>query len=250
MSCRKHAFTLIELLVVISIIALLISILLPALSKARETAQQTACLSNMRQVSLGLVTYAMDSDGRFPNSYAATGSRYWNQMLRDKGYLSTIDVFLCPTGRVREFVDSDARFRTMKNTAFWGWGLLSYTAPRLSLMPRFSDTSGAVSLKPVTLAALGGKASDIAMLTEMYAPTTYASNSRYDGVYDMQNGATASTYIPTFRHDSYNMTFADGHSESRTAEAIGFDPSLGTTGAWASGVDYKQKPWFNLVYTK
>jgi len=63
---RRHGFTLIELLVVISIIALLISILLPALSAARVVAQRTACLSNLRQIGIGINLYQSDYDGFYP----------------------------------------------------------------------------------------------------------------------------------------------------------------------------------------
>jgi len=59
------AFTLIELLVVIAIIALLIAILLPALGKARQSARQVLCLSQMRQLELAHAMYADDWDGSF-----------------------------------------------------------------------------------------------------------------------------------------------------------------------------------------
>ncbi len=58
------------MLVVIGIIALLISILLPTLSSARRSANNVACLSNLRQIGTGLVMYANDSEGnRLPYGY-------------------------------------------------------------------------------------------------------------------------------------------------------------------------------------
>ncbi len=63
---RAAGFTLVELLVVIAIISVLTAILLPALGRARAAARLSACASNLRQLGVGVHTYAHEERGFIP----------------------------------------------------------------------------------------------------------------------------------------------------------------------------------------
>jgi prepilin-type N-terminal cleavage/methylation domain-containing protein len=59
---RRRGFTLIELLVVIAVIAIIAAILFPVFAQAREKAHTATCLSNCKQLGMGVVLYAQDYD--------------------------------------------------------------------------------------------------------------------------------------------------------------------------------------------
>ncbi|OHB54008.1 MAG: hypothetical protein A2Y07_02170 [Planctomycetes bacterium GWF2_50_10] len=76
----SKGFTLVELLVVISILALLLSILMPALGMARERAQSTICIANLRQIGFAVQLYANDYSQFFPPAYeSSTDTHWWGQ---------------------------------------------------------------------------------------------------------------------------------------------------------------------------
>lgn len=115
----RAGFTLMDILVSIAVIAILIGMLLPRLSTVHETARRVSCQSNVRQIGIGMMTYANDWQGWLPPSVympeginrssvapqnmntLRTAGGAWDGMglLYQREYLGAHKVFYCPSHR-------------------------------------------------------------------------------------------------------------------------------------------------------
>lgn len=97
---RNNGFTLIELLVVIAIIAILAAILFPVFISAKEKGKQASCMSNIKQISSGVMMYTGDNDNKYPVIFLAlalaTDEPYYHYKPIQK-YLKSASVVRCPS---------------------------------------------------------------------------------------------------------------------------------------------------------
>jgi len=90
----RPAFTLIELLVTIAIIAILAAILFPVFARARENARRASCMSNLKQLALGVRMYTQDYDEQMPTLIHSDHTA-WIEVIFP--YVKSKQLFVCPS---------------------------------------------------------------------------------------------------------------------------------------------------------
>jgi prepilin-type N-terminal cleavage/methylation domain-containing protein/prepilin-type processing-associated H-X9-DG protein len=99
----RRGFTLVEFLVVIAVVAILAALLFPVIKSMEDSSRGAVCMSNLRQVGIGLHLYASENKNSFPKMYNVATGKLWNEMLVDGGYLPDANkvgqhsVLLCPS---------------------------------------------------------------------------------------------------------------------------------------------------------
>ena len=200
---QKRAFTLIELLVVIAIIAILASILFPVFARARENARRASCMSNLKQIGLGIMMYVQDYDEKYPPSNITNeGTGYFWWQLLDP-YTKSTQLEFCPSATSQSAPTS-----------------LNYGANMLIMRDgRYFDTLPAVSMAAVAAPATTYLIMDSGFyrIDVPKIKTTVSGWGWLPG-----SGALGATFYNTSppgdwetgRHfDGVNVTFADGHTK-------------------------------------
>ena len=207
----RPAFTLIELLVVIAIIAILAAILFPVFARARENARRASCLSNMKQIGLGIMQYTQDYDEFLPQGIQAPAYTVrWSDLIQP--YVKSRQLFRCPsdntTGRLsygvnRNFMGGAAlsivQIPEVATTAFvCDAAQMNSTIIGVNDPTKWSDDSYVNS-------AVNGGSTD----WQWTPPTNVDNTQTYYGV----NGSDP-LRRPVPRHfDGLSVNYADGHAK-------------------------------------
>lgn len=247
----QRAFTLIELLVVIAIIAILVAILFPVFAQAREKARSASCLSNFKQLSVGMLMYLSDYDQTFPpadirqRGQARPDDRIlWPRAIEP--YTKNYEIFRCPAAfedpwfmwskTTNDYEDNwptaNAPYGTFKAASWYYWSRMPNAGYNYHYLARDVDCSGYFS-----------------NLNGMGKPSTPISDA------DVKSPAATVMLVDTKNVGSNNAPFGGGIGwyESFMAES----PAAVTAprvcnfsnGGWGSGsygdtLNYASRPTF------
>jgi prepilin-type N-terminal cleavage/methylation domain-containing protein/prepilin-type processing-associated H-X9-DG protein len=208
-SASKKGFTLIELLVVIAIISILAAILFPVFARAREKARAAACLSNSKQLALGLMMYTQDYDEKYPlyafKDSAGNWKLSWAAVIYP--YVKSTQVFICPSA-----FDSGYCYPTLMQTdgyqysGSYGYNYAYFGTWATATRPQVTSLAAVNSPAESLVIA---ESTNLEVSSVIYPPSVWSNPATTCGYASGQFEKQLA-----IRHfDGNNVVFADGHAK-------------------------------------
>ena len=269
---RKQGFTLIELLVVIAIIAILAAILFPVFQSVRENARAITCVSNLKQLGLGMTEYTQDADEAFPRGqyYDVNGPEDWQNAVYPyiKNGSSTSGpgnvpiyngkggVWSCPDFPMADAVDDYGANEDICHPSYMTTpvtlALIDQPSSKALIAEKGQGLQGGQPLLATdeyvwTDYANNGTATNFVLRPADFSDPNYAKDLQYD--FDEQPAASpleaypSPASMPRYRHRGRcNVLFVDGHvkpvQKTQMSGAVGWYNYWYVEGASVSGEVY------------
>jgi prepilin-type processing-associated H-X9-DG protein/prepilin-type N-terminal cleavage/methylation domain-containing protein len=215
----SNTFTLVELLVVVAVIAILASLLLPSLSRARETAMRIKCISNQKQIGIGMLMYAGDCDGLIVRDIDGASWKLLYTGMTTKGgdKIITTKITSCP-----KYPESNAI--ASGNKSFDSYGI--YTAHADKEYSSKISTVGDFCSQPYTLSSSVAYSlkkvkypSEMIILGDAFnLGASYTNWGQYWNFTPITNWDLRSYYLFMGHQNRANVLFFDGHAQSMGKE--------------------------------
>jgi prepilin-type N-terminal cleavage/methylation domain-containing protein/prepilin-type processing-associated H-X9-DG protein len=232
-SYHSSAFTLTELLVVIAIIGVLAALLLPSLTSAKERGRQIQCLNNLRQLQLAWQLYADDHEGWLPRNgfgdfagklsepYMSWTAGWLDYEADNPDNTNTLWLITAGNGRIGEYAKSAAIYKCPSDKSWAINGGQRHNRVRSYSMNSLMGSRQYVYGSPMAAYAVYWKLSDLGTppISQHFVLIEEHEDSINEGNFFIginPEGVQAWLDWPTGRHNkSANLTFADGHVESK-----------------------------------